>query len=183
MAVLSINQSRVGNAIEQDSTSTKQVNMFAGYRESTYGTTYQQPLAWSDNTQDASAAAQFARVTATEERRSGHFATSPIEPLGQFNVLSQPGRRTGPSFSPPPLLNNESTAGTTISSASNSSSLQYMPRTPLEPPLDRPLAIASFYPSKQYENQLPPLRALSLSPQTSINAPFNPQIGKFNLVL
>ena len=178
-----INQSGAGGVKDQDPSHGKQPNVLPGYRESIYGNIHQQTLAWRDNTRpDASAAAQFPRVTAMEERRPGYFATSPVEPLSQLNVRSQVDHRTSQSFSPP-LLNSESTSGTTISSGSNSSSLQYMPRTPLEPSVDRPLAIPPPYPSKSYENQLPPFRALSLSPQTSINLPYNSPPGKAKLVL
>lgn len=168
---------------EAGSPTTSQSTFLPGYRDALFGnSSYQQTLAWRDNTHvsNVSSVAHLGRITNNAERRSGHtqLPTSPVDPVTSFGMQSQAGHRTGQGFSPPPLLTSESTAGTTISSLSNTSSSQFMPRTPLEPSLDRPLAIPPLYPSKPYENQLPPLRSISLSPQTSMNMPYNSPSGK-----
>lgn len=153
-----------------------------GYRDSLVGATQQQTLAWRNNMRGAEAPSppQFSRVTDITDRSSRQRTPSNMDSWNQFGTRSQSGHGSGPEFSPPILLTSESTAGTTMSSgtsASTSSSVYHMPRTPVEPPFERPIAIPPVYPSKLYEHQLPPLRSISLSPQSSVNVSYNSPSG------
>jgi len=82
---------------------------------------------------------------------------------------SQQHARRASQTHPPPLLTTESTNRSTGSTASTVSSAYFTPRTPMEPPFERSLPIPSMYAQKgNYENQLPPLRPTSLSPQATM---------------
>jgi len=85
--------------------------------------------------------------------------------------------RAGAGYTPP-LLTSESTSGTTKSAASSNSANSFAPRTPLEPSIDRSFPMSSLFPSKPlYDTQLPPIRAPSLSPQSSLNTSYNSPSG------
>jgi hypothetical protein len=172
---------------DQESPPPVKNHILPGYRDSLYGVNYeakyQQTLAWRENTRvDPLPSSHFARITTMEEQRMPQYAPSPAEASSQFNGRQHPSLRTSTSFSPPPLLTSESTAGTTVSSNSNNS-MQYLPRTPLDPPLDRPLGSASGYPGKPYDSQLPPLQGISLSPHTPVNVSYNSPSGMAALFL
>jgi hypothetical protein len=134
-----------------------------------YATGQQQTLAWRDDRRSSNVSSQYTGVKNMSDRRSGQPGVSTMDPPHQSDMWLPSDRPAGTGFSPPPLLTSESTAGTT---GSRSSSVHYMPRTPLEPPLP------VLHPSKPYENQLPPLRSISLSPQTSIDVSYNSPSGK-----
>ena len=135
-----------------------------------YATGQQQTLAWRDSRRSSNvSSSQYPSVNNMSDRRSGQPGLSTMDPPHQSDMWLPSDRPAGTGFSPPPLLTSESTAGTT---GSNSSSVHYMPRTPLEPPLP------VLHPSKPYENQLPPLRSISLSPQSSIDVSYNSPSGK-----
>jgi hypothetical protein len=141
-----------------------------GYRDSMYATGQQQTLAWRDSRRGSNvSSSQYPSVRNMSDRRSGQTAASTMDAPHQSDMWLPGDRPAVTGFSPPPLLTSESTAGTT---GSNSSSVHYMPRTPLEPPLP------VLHPSKPYENQLPPLRSISLSPQSSIDVSYNSPSGK-----
>jgi len=140
-----------------------------GYRDSMYATGQQQTLAWRDDRRSSNVSSQYTGVKNMSDRRSGQPGVSTMDPPHQSDTWLPSDRPAGTGFSPPPLLTSESTAGTT---GSSSSSVHYMPRTPLEPPLP------VLHPSKPYENQLPPIRSISLSPQTSIDISYNSPSGK-----
>ncbi len=128
-----------------------------GYRESMFGS--QQTLAWREGQRE-----ELPRITSVNDRRysDSHNSNGPL----------QLSNRNGQS-NPPPLLTSESTNSTT-------SSNYFTPRTPMEPPLERALPIPSMYGQKStgnFENQLPPLRQPSMSPQ-SLNAQHSPN-GKW----
>jgi hypothetical protein len=135
-----------------------------------YATGQQQTLAWRDSRRSSNvSSSQYPSVKSMSDGRSGQPGVSTMDPPHQSDMWLPSDRPAGIGFSPPPLLTSESTAGTT---GSNSSSVHYMPRTPLEPPLP------VLQPSKPYENQLPPLRSISLSPQSSIDVSYNSPSGK-----
>jgi len=134
-----------------------------------YGTGQQQTLAWRDSRRGSNVSPQYPNVKNMSDRRSGQPGPATMDAPHQPDMWLSSDRPATTGFSPPPLLTSESTAGT---SGSNSSSIHYMPRTPLEPHLP------GLHQSKPYENQLPPLRSISLSPQTSIDVSYNSPSGK-----
>jgi hypothetical protein len=181
---MAANQNATVRSAEPYSPTPTSSSVLPGYRDSLVGAQHQ-TLAWRDNTRasDASSPPKASRISNMSERRSHPPAGGNTDHSNHFGVRSQNGYRTGSSFSPPPLLTSESTTGTSISSASNSSSLHHMPRTPLEPPFERQLSIAPLYASKPQDNQLPPIRSMSLSPQSSINVSYNSPSGESDFLL
>lgn len=103
---------------------------------------------------------QRRRVSSIGDRPSAYPGASVGDPLNLTDALQHArGVGQGPQASAPG------------SSQSTNSSAFLTPRTPLEPTLDRDraLPIPSIFPQASpgsYENQLPPLRASSLSPQS-----------------
>jgi hypothetical protein len=132
-----------------------------GYRDSMYATSQQHSLVWRDSRRNSNVSSQYPNIKNMSDRRSGQPGPSTMDAPQQSDMWLPSDRPAGTGFSPPPLLTSESTAGTT-----------YMPRTPLEPPLP------VIHSSKPYENQLPPLRSISLSPQSSIDVSYNSPSGK-----
>lgn len=106
----------------------------------------------------------------------------------QFGHSFQSQQRSIGGFTPPSLV-SESTVSTlkSVGSAGSGDSRQtsspyYTPRTPLDSSRDRPsLPIPSIYagqkPPATFETKLPPIRHPSLSPQSSINVPYNSASG------
>ena len=111
---------------------------------------------------------QVSRAANSSDRRSSYAKNS----LGNSLNLTgsqQHAHRTGQG-QPPPLI-SESTSRSSGSSVSTNSTAFFTPRTPLEPSYDRALPLPSLYPQKStshFENQLPPLRRSSLSPQSTV---------------
>jgi hypothetical protein len=104
---------------------------------------------------------QRRRVASIGDRPLAYTGASVGDPLNLTEAL-QHARRLGQGPHPP-------AASAPGSSQSTNSSAFLTPRTPLEPTLDRALPIPSIFPQTSpgsYENQLPPLRASSLSPQS-----------------
>jgi len=134
-----------------------------GYRDSIYPS-----LPWRDPQRDEIAGRyqQLPRIASVKDRQSSLSGTSHPEPLN-LTGSQQHAHRTGHTH-PPPLLTSESTNRSTASSGSTASSVYYSPRTPMEPPMERALPIPSMYNQKSFENQLPPIRPPSLSPQTTL---------------
>jgi hypothetical protein len=144
--------------------------LLPGFRESIFGGNHQS-LPWRDGPRDDGAASlqQFSRVASVDDRQSSHSGAANAESRNLTGSV-QHSHRTGHSH-PPPLLTSESTNRSTASSSSTGSSAFFTPRTPMEPSLDRAMPLPSLYSQKSngtYENQLPPLRPPSLSPQTTI---------------
>jgi len=149
-----------------------------GYRESIYGGSHQS-LPWRDGQKQRDDQAprpsqqqsQFPRINNITDR---HLSQPVNDPLNLTGSAQHAHRATHPTPKhTPPLLTSESTNMSTASTSTNSSAY-FTPRTPLEPVIDRSLSISSIYTQKSYENQLPPLRPPSLSPQTSIHAQYSP---------
>jgi len=148
-----------------------------GYREAIYGGS-QHSLPWREGQRDdhtpralQQQPQQLPRISSVTDRR---LSLPNNDPLNLTGSPQHAHRATHPPPThPPPLLTSESTNRSTASS-STSSSTYFTPRTPMEPSMDRPLPIPPMYPQKQYENQLPPLRPPSLSPQTSIHTQQSP---------
>ncbi|KAH7417287.1 hypothetical protein BKA64DRAFT_295948 [Cadophora sp. MPI-SDFR-AT-0126] len=134
-----------------------------GYRDSIYPS-----LPWRDAQRDEIAGRyqQLPRIASVKDRQSSFSGPAPPEPLN-LTGSQQHAHRTGHTH-PPPLLTSESTNRSTTSSGSTVSSVYYSPRTPMEPPMERALPIPSMYSQKSFENQLPPIRPPSLSPQTTL---------------
>ncbi len=153
----------------QTSPTAHHSGILPGYRDSMYATGQHQTLAWRDSRRSPNVSSQYPSIKNMSDRRSGQPGPLTKDAHHQSDMWLPSDRPAGTGFSPPPLLTSESTAGTT---GSNSSSVHYMPRTPLEPPLP------VIHPSKPYENQLPPLRSISLSPQSSIDNSYNSPPGK-----
>lgn len=175
-SVPSMNASHEGRAGKGEGSPTGlQSGLLPGYRDYMFSGGQQQTLAWRDSSRRSSdvSSSQYPSITNMSDRRSGQHPTMDV--ASQFGIPSQNDHRSAPSFSPPPLLTSESTTGTT---GSNSSSIHHMPRTPLEPSLERPLP--GLHSSKPYDNQLPPLRSISLSPQSSIDVSYNSPSGKID---
>lgn len=130
-----------------------------GYRDSIFKGPPQgppHPYPWRDSQRDE---------PPQQHTRPGSFGDSRMAEAAGFH---QHARRTEHG-NPPPLLTSESTNRSTGSSNSTVSSTYFSPRTPLEPPLERALPVPSMYSNKgNYENQLPPLRPPSLSPQSTV---------------
>ncbi|KAH7364320.1 hypothetical protein BKA65DRAFT_389129 [Rhexocercosporidium sp. MPI-PUGE-AT-0058] len=145
--------------------STTSPTILPGYRDSIYPS-----LPWRDAQRDEMAGRyqQLPRIASVKDRQSS-FSGAPHQDLAGSQ---QHSRRTGQSH-PPPLLTSESTNRSSASSGSTVSSVYYSPRTPMEPPLERALPMPSMYSQASFENQLPPIRPPSLSPQTSL--PGHPQ--------
>ncbi|KIN04068.1 hypothetical protein OIDMADRAFT_143526 [Oidiodendron maius Zn] len=137
-------------------------NTFSGYRGSVYvGSS--QPLPWREgNCEERSMPLQQRRRVSSIGDRPAGYPGPPIgDPLNLTDAVQQ-ARRMGQVPYPP-----STTAS--ISSHSAASSAYLTPRTPLEPPLERAPSISTLFPHKSpgnYDNQLPPLRASSLSPQS-----------------
>lgn len=156
-----------GAPTSQASPSATSPTVLPGYRESMFGST-QQGLPWRDG-QQSDNLPKLPRISSVYERRSS-FANGVASDEGSHSGLHQHPHRTAQGH-PPPLLTSDSTNRSTGSSASNNSSAIYTPHTPLEPPLDRALPIPAMYSQKppgSAENHLPPLRAPSLSPQSTL---------------
>jgi hypothetical protein len=139
-----------------------------GYREAIFGTHQTLPRREGPAPLDETTAPfqQLPRITNVNERRSSYGGSAVRGKADAPNLTSsqQHAHRTGLGHTPP-LLTSESTTGSANSSAF------FSPRTPLEPTLDRSLPLPSLLSQKSsglYENQLPPLRAPSLSPQSSM---------------
>lgn len=133
-----------------------------GFRESIYGTNHPS-LPWRDGSRDDGAAAlqQFSQANVSH-RRSSRSGTTFTE---SRNLTGPPQHSP---HHPPPLLTSESTNSTI------SSSTYFSPHTPLETPSDRSMPLPSIFSQKangNYDNQLPPLRPPSLSPQISLQSP------------
>lgn len=148
-----------GDTKAQTSPRNTSPTVLPGYRDSIFKGPPQGPpqsLPWRDGQRDE---------TPQQHNRPGGFGDSRVVETAGFH---QHARRTEHA-NPPPLLTSESTNRSTGSSNSTVSSTYFSPRTPLEPPLERALPIPHMYSSKgNYENQLPPLRPPSLSPQTTV---------------
>ncbi|KAH9221492.1 hypothetical protein DL95DRAFT_402840 [Leptodontidium sp. 2 PMI_412] len=142
-----------------------------GYRDSIYSS-----LPWREAQRDEIVGRyqQLPRIASVKDRQSSFSGAPHPEPLN-LTGSQQHAHRTGQGH-PPPLLTSESTNSTnrsTASSGSTVSSVYYSPRTPMEPPLERALPMPSIYSQTSFENQLPPIRPPSLSPQTTL--PGHPQ--------
>lgn len=145
----------LGVAKSQSSPKHTSPTLLPGYRDSIFrGPPHSLP--WRDGQRD--------ELLQQLPRQSGAGENS------QPDAPRQNGRRTslgqGP---PPPLLTSESTNRSTGSTASTASSTYFTPRTPMEPPFERALPIPAIYSQKgNFDNQLPPLRPPSLSPQSTV---------------
>lgn len=153
----------------QGSPNATSPTVLPGYRESIFGGN-QQALSWRDGQRDevVGSLQQSSRVVSVGDQRPSYNGP----PSDKLNLTgsAQHAHRTG-STHPPPLLTSESTNRSSASSGSTASSTFFTPRTPMEPPLERALPIPSLYPQKSngsFENQLPPLRPPSLSPQSTM---------------
>jgi len=158
----------------QGSPAVSSPGILPGYRESILN---HQTLPWREGQREENGLPhqQLPRISSVGGRRRSHSGLPVADSLNLTGSL-QHAHRTGhiSQTNPPPLLSSESTNRSTGSS-STTSSAYFTPRTPMEPTIDRPLAIPSLFPQKSpghYENQLPPLRPPSLSPRASI---LNPQ--------
>jgi len=159
----------LGGPKRQGSPITTSPTVLPGYRDSIYSAP-QQALPWRDTQRDEGLGSlqQLSRVATGGDRRPSHTG-SPSEKLNLTGSM-QHTHRTGQSH-PPPLLTSESTNRSSASSGSTVSSAYFSPRTPMEPPLERPLPIPPLYPQKSngsFEHQLPPLRPPSLSPGSTM---------------
>lgn len=158
---------------------------YGGYREAKFPPS-QHPMPWREATRDQDRRdmertsyqhlpPQLPSIVQLGDRASP-MSTDPVNypPYISQQNLSQNPQRSHQSFFPPPLLTSESTSGkSTGSSASTSSSLYMTPRTPLEPPHERPVPYAS---QGSYEKKLPPLP----SPQSSLNQSYQPPTGTYS---
>lgn len=159
----------------QGSPNLNSPTILPGYRESMFSGNQQQALPWRDGPRDESGRPmqqQLPPIASVGDRRPSHTSM-----LSTSSFINQQTRRTTQSGSihPPPLLTTESTDR---SIASSNSSMFYTPRTPLEPALDRVPQIPSLYhqnSSGMLDNQLPPLRPPSLSPQATVHKQYSPQ--------
>jgi len=166
----------------QGSPSATSPPVLPGYRDAIFGTA-PQTLAWRDSPRGAEPPSamqqQLSRMmNPVHERRSSQPGTDSPNPYGSA-AMAHRTVGAGGGYTPP-LLTSEST-GTTRSGGSSAG--LFAPRTPLEPSLERPqLPIPNIFPNKPlYDNQLPPIRPPSLSPQSSINMPYNsPGIAPIN---
>ncbi|RDL36622.1 uncharacterized protein BP5553_05974 [Venustampulla echinocandica] len=152
--------------------------LLPGYRESIFGG-IQQGLPWRDGKPDDanSSGQKLPRLANVYDRRSSYASTPIVDSISLPGSAQHP-RRTVHNHPPPMLtpeptnLGNRSTGS--VSSDSPNSSAFFAPRTPLEPPHDRPLPLPSLFPpmsSGSSDNQLPPLRPPSLSPQSAMANP------------
>ncbi len=131
--------------------------------------TAQQTLAWRDSPRGTEVPSamqqQLSRMmNPVNERRSSQVGPDSPNPFGSGSMAHR--NVGGGGGYTPPLLTSEST---------NTSVGLYGPRTPLEPSLERPqLPVPNIFPNKSlYDNQLPPIRPPSLSPQSTLNIPYN----------
>ncbi|KAF4634165.1 hypothetical protein G7Y89_g3945 [Cudoniella acicularis] len=159
-----------GTSTNQGSPDAPSPTLLPGYREAIFGGTHQ-GLPWREGQRDECnpSMQKLPRLSSVYERRSS-YGNAPIADGLNLTGSAQHAHRTGQTH-PPPLLTSESTNRSNGSSASTASSTFYTPRTPLEPPLDRALPIPTMYsqkPNGSLENQLPPLRPPSLSPQSGM---------------
>jgi len=137
-----------------------------GFRDSLIKPT-QHTLAWregqrEDNTLPLQKVPRFAE---SGERRTSYSGPDYRNTTGSVQHL----HRTGKSHTPPSLT-SESTTLSSDSSISNSSSMYFTPRTPMEPSLERSLPLPNLFSQKSpgnFDPQLPPFRVPSLSPQIS----------------
>lgn len=162
----------LGGPKPQNSPSATSPTVLPGYRDSIYGGN-SQSLAWREGQRgDDLANSQLPRLSSVTDSRPNFSGLSHADPRNLTGSQQHDHRMNrGQNHPPPPLLSSESTNRSSTSSASTGSSAFYTPRTPLEPPLDRALPIPSLYAQKSngsYDNQLPPLRPPSLSPQSSM---------------
>ncbi|PSS27836.1 hypothetical protein M430DRAFT_131761 [Amorphotheca resinae ATCC 22711] len=151
-----------------------------GYREAIFGGS-SQSLPWREGNRDENSMSlqQHRRVTGIGDRQSypGPPMADSLNPTGGLQHAHRMVQGRPPP--PPPSLISESTKSSGSSASTNSPAF-LTPRTPLEPHLERSLPIPSLFPQKStgtYENQLPPLRVPSLSPQSAMlgsqNSPNN----------
>ena len=130
-----------------------------GYRESIYGVSHPS-LPWRDGSRDDGAATlqQFSQANVSHQR-SNHSANAFAESQSRTGSVQQSPLPPPP----PPLMTSESISST--------GSTYFSPHTPMEPPLERPMPLPSLFSQNKtgnFENQLPPLRPPSLSPQTNV---------------
>ncbi|KAE8444993.1 hypothetical protein EG329_013999 [Mollisiaceae sp. DMI_Dod_QoI] len=165
----------LGGPQPQTSPSTASPTILPGYRDSIFSGRNHQLLAWREAQRDDNPAnhQQLPPLPRVTDNRS-NFSGAPAADSRNLTGSQQHAHRMvqgGQNHPPPPLLTSESTNRSSTSSGSTGSSSFFTPRTPLEPPLERALPIPSLYPQKSngsYENQLPPLRPPSLSPQSTL---------------
>lgn len=125
---------------------------------------------WRDNNRDPNPqqSSQMPRHAPEQRTGSSGLQQSPLSHhMDPRNSFPRPGYA-------PPLLKSESTSMTNGSSVSGNTML-YSPRTPLEPQFDRSLPLPAMFPVKpaSYDQQLPPLRPPSLSPQSTIHVAYH----------
>jgi hypothetical protein len=142
-------------------------SMLSGYHGPVYAGS-SQSLPWREGNREEHSMPlqQRRRVSSIGDRPAGYPGPPMGDPL-RLTEAMQPARRMGPVPHPP-------STSASVSSHSTSSSAFLTPRTPMERPLERALSITSLYPRKSpgnYDNQLPPLRSLSLSPQSRAHGP------------
>jgi hypothetical protein len=145
---------------KQGSPKNASPTLLPGYRDSIFKGSPQapQPQPWRDGQREE---------VSQQPGRQGSIGDIR---MAEANGFQQHTRRSEPGH-PPPLLTSESTNRSTGSSSSTVSSAYFTPRTPMEPPFERALPIPSMYYQKSnYDNQLPPLRPSSLSPQTTMTS-------------
>ncbi|KUJ22357.1 uncharacterized protein LY89DRAFT_294738 [Mollisia scopiformis] len=159
----------LGGPKPQVSPSAPSPTVLPGYRDSLYGS-HQQLHPWREGQRDDTLTnhQQLPRLSSVTDGRSTLSGTQAADPRNLTGSQQHAHRSAQAQSHPPPLLTSESTNRSTTSSASTGSSAFFTPRTPLEPPLERSLPIPSLYSQKSYENQLPPLRPPSLSPQSTL---------------
>lgn len=156
----------------QNSPGATSPTVLPGYRDSIYGGN-PQLLAWREGHRgdDQANSQQLPRLSSVTDSRPKFSGPPPADPRNLTGSQQHDHRMNrGQNHPPPPLLTSESTNMSSTSSASTGSSF-FTPRTPLEPPLDRALPMPPLYGQKSngsYENQLPPLRPPSLSPQSTL---------------
>lgn len=149
-----------------------------GYREAMFGTGNfpQQSQPRRESQTEEGTAARQPRLASISDRRPSYPGMPGPETLNLAGAI-QNAHRTGQMRNqPPPLLTSESTNRSTASSTSTGSSY-FTPLTPMEPQPERGPPMPPLYSAKQtgsYENQLPPLRPPSLSPQSALLAQQSP---------
>ncbi|TVY94544.1 High mobility group protein 20A [Lachnellula willkommii] len=151
------------NVAAGSSNSQSSPNFFPGYRESIYGGAQQSLPRRDAQREDQPVPQKLSHLAIISDRPSLPSVQNNDSPNLTGSV--QHHRTSHTQSHPPPLLSSESTNRSTASSTSTSS--YFTPHTPMEPPPERALPIPSLYPQKSYETQLPPLRPLSLSPQSA----------------
>lgn len=155
------------NSSNADARAASSPAVLPGYRDSLHGSAAQ-TLPWREPAREESngAAQQSSRyvsMSSGNDRQPRYSSMANSEGLHLGNSIAHARRpMIGQT---PPLSTSDSTA-----SGSSSSSF-FTPRTPMEPTVERSMHFPSLYPQKSsggYENQLPPLRPPSLSPQSSM---------------